>query len=128
MPFAITQMHPEIIILSEVRKRKTNTIQYHLYMESKNMIQMKLFTKQKRNTDKTYDYQSGEGRVINQESEISRYILLYIKQINNEVLLYSTGNYIQYHIINDNEKEYEKHMYIHIFESLCSTHETNTTM
>ena len=58
-------MHPEIIILSEVRKRKTNTIQYHLYMESKNMIQMKLFTKQKRNTDKTYDYQSGEGRVIN---------------------------------------------------------------
>ena len=89
---------------------------------------MKLFTKQKRNTDKTYDYQSGEGRVINQESEISRYILLYIKQINNEVLLYSTGNYIQYHIINDNEKEYEKHMYIHIFESLCSTHETNTTM
>ena len=43
---------------------------------------------------------------INQEFGISRYKLLYIKQINNKVLLYSTGNYIQYSVINHNKKEY----------------------
>ena len=32
----------------------------------------------------------------------------YIEQINSKVLLYSTGNYIQYPVINHNEKEYEK--------------------
>ena len=32
--------------------------------------------------------------------------LLYIDWINNEVLLYSTGNYIQYPMINHNRKEY----------------------
>ena len=35
MPFAATWMDLEIIILSEVRKKKTNTVQYHLYVESK---------------------------------------------------------------------------------------------
>ena len=37
MPFAATRMDLEMIILSEVQvtKRKTNTICYHLYMESK---------------------------------------------------------------------------------------------
>ena len=39
------------------------------------------------------------------------------------VLLYSTGNYIQYCVINYNRKEYEKK--IHISESLCCTPETN---
>ena len=40
--------------------------------------------------------------------------LLYIEWINNEVLLYSTGNYIHYLIKNHNEKEYEKE-YIYIY-------------
>ena len=45
---------------------------------------------------------------INQEFKISRYKLLYIKQINKD-LLYSTGNYAtQYLIINSNGKESEK--------------------
>ena len=35
MSLAATWMQLEIIILNEVRKRKTNTIQYHLYVESK---------------------------------------------------------------------------------------------
>ena len=35
IPFAATWIQPEIIILSEVRKRKTNTIRYHLHVESK---------------------------------------------------------------------------------------------
>ena len=36
----------------------------------------------------------------------------YIEWINNEVLLYSTSNYIQSPGINYNEKEYKKRMYI----------------
>ena len=33
-------------------------------------------------------------------------ILLYIGWINNRVLHYSTGNYVQYPVINHNGKEY----------------------
>ena len=53
------------------------------------------------------------GRGKNWEFGISRCKLLYIGWINNKVLLYSTGNYIQYPVINHNGKEYEKE-YIHI--------------
>ena len=35
-------------------------------------------------------------------------LILYIEWINNKVLLYSTGSYIQYPVINHNGKEYEK--------------------
>ena len=34
--------------------------------------------------------------------------LLYVEWINNKVLPYSTGNYIQYPVINHNGKEYLK--------------------
>ena len=48
MPFAATWMDLEIIILSEVSRTKTNTIQYHLCVESKKKrMQMNLYTKQK---------------------------------------------------------------------------------
>ena len=73
---------------------------------------MNLLTKQKqthRHRKQTYGYQRGkEVEGINQESGISRHKLLYIKQINNKVLLYSTGNYIQYLIITYNGKESAK--------------------
>ena len=46
----------------------------------------------------------------------------------NKVLLYSTGNYIQYPVIFQNGKEYEKeYIYICITESLCCTAEIDTT-
>ena len=35
MPFEATWMQLEIMLLSEVRKRRTNTVCYPLYMESK---------------------------------------------------------------------------------------------
>ena len=38
-------------------------------------------------------------------------IILYIEWIN-KVPLYSTGNCVQYPVINRNGKEYEKEMYI----------------
>ena len=40
MPFAATWMDLEIIGQSKVRKRKTDTICYRLYVESKEMTQM----------------------------------------------------------------------------------------
>ena len=46
MPFAETWMYLEIIILREVSQRKSNTLWYCLYAESRKMIQMNLFTKQ----------------------------------------------------------------------------------
>ena len=48
----------------------------------------------------------GVGGGIYWEFGMSRCKLLYIGWINNKVLLYSTGNYIQYPVINDNGKEY----------------------
>ena len=42
------------------------------------------------------------------ECRISRCKLLYIGWINKKVLLYSTGNYIQYPVINHDGKEYGK--------------------
>ena len=44
MPLSATQMQLEIIILSEVRQRQMYDM---TYMESKKMIQMNIFTKQK---------------------------------------------------------------------------------
>ena len=46
------------------------------------------------------------------EFGVSRCKLLYTEWINNKVLLYSTGNYIQHPKINHNIK---KRMYIYIY-------------
>ena len=63
------------------------------------------------------------------EFVISRCKLVCIEWKNNKVLLYSTGNYIQYPVINCNRKEYEKeYIYICITESLGCTAEINTTL
>ena len=73
----------------------------------------------------------------------SRRKLLHIEWINNNALLYSTGNYVHYPVINYNGKEYEKeYIYVciyicvyiylythtHITESLCCMIEINTTL
>ena len=39
---------------------------------------------------------------------VSRCKLLYTGWINNEILLYNTGNYIQYTVINHKGKAYKK--------------------
>ena len=66
------------------------------------------------------------------EIGIRRQKLLYIEWINNKILLYITGNCIQYPVINHKEK-IEKRMYIYVsiylyIESLCCTAEINTTL
>ena len=53
---------------------------------------------------------AGAGGMVGKgwEFGISRCKLLYRQWIKKKVLLYSTGNYIQYPVINHNGKEYEK--------------------
>ena len=48
----------------------------------------------------------GVGGGMEWEVGFGRCKLLYIEWIKNKVLLYSTGNYIQYPMINHNGKEY----------------------
>ena len=70
-----------------------------------------------------------QERGMDGEFGISRFKLVYIGCINNKVLLYGTGNYIEYPEVNHNGKEYlEKNVYICITESLCYTAESNTTL
>ena len=64
MSLRATWMDLEIIILSEISQTKTNIICYHLYVESKKMIQINLLTKQKkthRHGKHPYGYQRGKG-------------------------------------------------------------------
>ena len=56
-----------------------------------------------------------------------RYVL-YTGWINKKVLLYSTGNYIQYPVINIMDKNIKKNKYIRISESLYCIVEMNTTL
>ena len=68
MSFAATWMDLEIITLTEARQSKTNAIWCHLYVESKTVIQMSLFTKQKythRHTKQTYGSQREKEEGIN---------------------------------------------------------------
>ena len=69
---------------------------------------------------------SGGGRGMEWEFAISRCKLLHLEWINNKVLLYSSGNYIQYPWINHNRKEYKKNVYMCMTESLCCAAEINT--
>ena len=63
------------------------------------------------------------GRGKDWELGISRCKLVYVGWINDKVLLYTTGNYIQYPVINQNGKGYVKeyiyvymHMYVYILQ------------
>ena len=74
---------------------------------------MNLFTKQKqthRHREQTCGCQVGRG--MDWEFGVSRCKLLYTEWINNKVLLYSTGNYIQYPVINHNRKEKKEFLLI----------------
>ena len=107
MPFAATWMDLEIIIQSEVGKKEKD--KYHmisLICGIYNMTQVNLSMKLKQtHREQTCGCQAGEK---DWEFGISRCELLYIEGINNKILLYSTGNYIQYTVINHSGKEYEK--------------------
>ena len=76
--------------LEQVRTRKTDTIWYHLYVESK--MWHKWTCLQKRNRLVVAGV-GGSG--MDWEVGVSRCKLFHLEWISNEVLLYCTGNYIQ---------------------------------
>ena len=61
------------------------------------------------------------------EFGIGIYTLLYLKQITKD-LLYSTGNSVQYSVINKKRIWKWIDTYIWIIASLCYTPEANTTL
>ena len=72
---------------------------------------MNLFTKQKqthRLRKQIYGYQGVRQGGINWEIGIDIYTRLYIKQITNQNLLYSTGNSTQYSVMTYMGKESKK--------------------
>ena len=72
-------------------------------------MQMNLYTKQKqtyRHGKQTYGYQRGNvGGGINEEFGTDINTVLYIKEITNKDIWYSTGNYTQYFVITQNVKK-----------------------
>ena len=79
---------------------------------------MNLSRKQKQNQghrEQTGGQGGGDGGGMEWEAGISRCKLLYTEWINNKVLLYSTGNYIQYHMINHNRNIFKKSVYIYVY-------------
>ena len=122
-PFSATSMQLEIIMLREaVRNRKTNTTWCHLYVESTIWHKWTYLENRSRITDTGNRLVGGVwGREMEWEIWVSSYKILHIEWINNKVLLYSIGNYIQYPVINPDGEEYENeyiiyiYLYIHIY-------------
>ena len=69
--------------------------------------------------------EGGGGGGKDWEFGLSRCTLLHKGWVNDKVLLYSTGNYSQWNIM---EKNIKKNVYICKTESLCCTAEINTTL
>ena len=65
----------------------------------------------------------GAGEGLDWEFGVGRYKLLYIEWLKNKFLLHSTGNSIQYSMINHNGKEYFlKRMCVYIYMYMYLNH------
>ena len=89
MPFAATWMQLEIIKISEVSHRKTNTKWYHLYVEFKYDTNELIYPNRNTLTQRTDLWLLGEeGRGRDELGVwVGRCKLLYLEWINNKVLL-----------------------------------------
>ena len=121
MLLAATWMKLEIIILSEVsqKDKEKHAIWSHLYAKSE--IQHKQTCHRNRLTDIEEDIIFKEGRGMQgwgrEESGVWNWqmqTITYIERINNKVPLPSTGNYIQYPVINHYRRLW-KRIYIYIY-------------
>ena len=101
LPFIATRIYLEsIIILSEVSQGKANIKWYYLHVESKKKYKSTYLQNRNILTDiENLWFPKGKG-VRKDKSGV------WNEQIN-KVLLYSTGNYIQYLLISVNGKEFE---------------------
>ena len=112
-----------------IRKRKTNTMWYHLFVEPKIWHKVTYLWNRNRirDTEHKLVVVKGEGLDggMEWESGISRCKLAYTGWMN-KVLWHSTGNYIQIPVINHNRKENMKkdvcvYIYIYIYPYVCIT-------
>ena len=99
-------MDLEIIRLSEVSQKEKDKYMISLTGGIYNLTQMNLSMKQKQSHRHRKQTCGCQGGGMEWESGVSRCKLVYIEWMNNKFLLYSTGNYIQYPVINHNGKEY----------------------
>ena len=127
MPSAAIWSQLQIIILSEVRKKKTDTVWYNLHVESKIWHKWTYLQNRNRLTENKLVVAKGDrgGEGLQWEFGVSRRKLWHIELISNKDLLYSTGNYNQHTVM---EKNMKKNVHICITELLCCTAETNTTL
>ena len=104
-------MDLEIIIISVLSQEKTNTIWYHLYMESKYETNKLIYETETGSQTYRTDLWLPRmecGRGMDREFGVSGCELSDIVWLNNKILLYGTGNYIQHPVINHNGKKYER--------------------
>ena len=101
--------------MEQSKSERKRQISYITYMWNLKYDRMNLSMKQKqthRHREQTCGYQGGGGSQggLDWKFRASRCKLLYqyIEWKNNTVRLYSTGNCVQYPVINHNGKEYEK--------------------
>ena len=93
MPFSATWMDLEIIKIGEVRKRKTITTGYHLYVESKIQHKHMYKTKIDSQIEQTCGCWGGY-REKNWEFGISRWKLLYTRWLNNKTYCIEQGTIV----------------------------------
>ena len=111
MPFVATWMDIEITILSEVNQKEKDKYHNITYMWNLKYDTNEHIYETKRLTDieDRHMVAKGEGRWGREGLGVwvSKCKLLYMGWINSKVLMYSTGNYNQYPVINHIGKEYE---------------------
>ena len=100
------------------KKRKTNTVWYHLNEESR------IWHKPIYETETNLAVAKGEavGGGTKWKVGVSRCNLLYMWQINNKVLLNSIENYIQYLMINYNGKIIYQNEYAYAYTCIYLNH------
>ena len=120
MPFAATWMELETLILSEVRKRKTNTIWYHLNWNLLYSINEPFHRKENHGLgEQTCGSLWGARRSgVDWELGVNGCKLLLLEWIYNEILLCSIENYVQ---IFTSQHNWEEKVCIHacVTWSLC---------
>ena len=110
MPFVATWMDLKTVILNEVSQIEKD--KYHMvslirgiYKKGTNELIYKMEVESQMQKTNLW-LPGGKGGGINWEIEIDTYTLLYIKQIANKDLLYSTGNTNRYSVMAYMGKEY----------------------
>ena len=123
MPFAATWMNLDIIIPSEVRKRKANNIRYHFYVESKIGHKWTYLWNRIRDTENRQGVAKGDkgGTGLDWESGVSWCKLEYTEWINKRSYWMTHGTIFNILWKTIMEKNMKNNVYIDICtaESLC---------